>query len=161
MDLDSAIKKASEEAGYAPLKDEQKTCLTEFMKRRDLFAVLPTGYGKTACYVCLPSAFNFYQERPKEESSIIVVISPLTALIKDQVSNLTRRHISAGYVDAESSKDVENDVEKGRYDIVYMSPELMVTKWRGLFASAEYQKRLIGLIIDEAHCVIKWYVFTS
>ena len=38
-----------------------------------------------------------------------------------------------------------------------MSPEMLVSKWRTLFSTKEYQQRLVGLIIDKAHCVIKWY----
>jgi superfamily II DNA helicase RecQ len=59
--------------------------------------VLPTGFGKTACYTCIPIAYDIYHNIPKEDSSIIIVISPLTALIKDQVSGLLQRGLAAGY----------------------------------------------------------------
>jgi ATP-dependent DNA helicase RecQ len=76
--------------------------------------------------------------------------------MEDQVSNLVQRQILAGFVDANSSKEVEKNVMMGYYSVVYMSPELMITKWRNLFASEIYQKRLKGIIIDEAHCIVKW-----
>ena len=82
-----------------------------------------------------------------EESSIIVVISPLTALIKE------KRGVCC---DPDSEVAIKNDVNKGVFNIVFMSPELLVGKWRSLFVSDIYKKRLVGLIVDEAHCVIKW-----
>ena len=83
MDIESAIVKAAEELRYAPLKAEQQRCISEFLRGKDIFIVLPTGFGKTICYACLPRAFDLYLGKACEESSIIVVISPLTALIKD------------------------------------------------------------------------------
>ena len=62
----------------------------------------------------------------------------------------------AGFLDAESSPEVKQNVVNGLYSILFLSPELMVNKWRSLLSSPVYQKRLVGLIIDEAHCVVKW-----
>ena len=50
---------------------------------RDVFAVLPTGYGKSLCYACLPVMFDMLEP---EKRSIVIVVSPLTAIIQDQVS---------------------------------------------------------------------------
>ena len=83
------------------------------------------------------------------------MVSPLTTLIKDQVDHLSK-YISVGYVDAESTPDVKANVIKGNYSILYLSPELLVTTWTNLFSNSEYQERLVGLVIDEAHCVVKW-----
>ena len=57
----------------------------KFAMGRDVFAVLPNGFGKTLCYQCLPGVFNQICFDGKEHCSIIVVISPLIAIIKDQV----------------------------------------------------------------------------
>ena len=81
----------------------------------------------------------------------MIVISPLTALIKDQVSGLTKHGLSCGYIDAESSADVKIAVNNGQYNIVFMSPELLVGKWRNILGSEIYKKCLLGLIVDEAH----------
>lgn len=156
MEISAAVCRAAEKLHYSPLKDEQTQCVTEFLKGKDVFCILPTGYGKTACFACIPVAFDIWHNKPSGESSIIVVISPLTALIKDQVTALTRRGVSSGYVDVDTEADVKSAVNKGEYNIVFMSPELQVGKFRRLLGSVVYQKRLVGLIIDEAHCVIKW-----
>lgn len=87
--------------------------------------------------------------------AIIIVVSPLTALIKDNVSTLTERNISVGYVDANSDEESKSHVRKGMYSIVFMSPELLVEKWRNLLMTPVYQERLVRLMIDEAHCVVK------
>jgi ATP-dependent DNA helicase RecQ len=156
---ESAVLKAAEQLSFSPLKLEQKICIEEFIKGRDVFVILPTGFGKTVCYACAPLAYDIYHKKPKEEQSILIVISPLTSLIKDQVSNLNKHYISAGYIDAESNCDMREAVLKGRYRIVLMSPEMLMGKWRSLLMNPVYQKQLIGLIIDEAHCVIKWWVW--
>lgn len=149
MDVELATQKAAEEAKYWPLKEDQ---IKHFVRGKNVFVVLPTGYGKSACYACLPRAIDFHKNRlSKEDSSIIVVVSPLTALIKDQVENL-----SAGYIDIDSTAATKQDVHSGSYNVLFMSPEMLVSNWRSLFSSKIYQKRLVGLIIDEAHCVIKW-----
>ena len=57
------------------------------MKGRDVFAVLPTGYGKSLCYGCLPLVFDRLHDG--EERSIVVVVSPLIAIMKDQASSVT------------------------------------------------------------------------
>ena len=56
--------------------------IANFLEGNDVFTVLPTRYGKSLCYTCLPVAFNLMNET---EGSIIVVITPLTAIMKDQV----------------------------------------------------------------------------
>lgn len=74
----------------------------------------------------------------------------MTALITDQVHSLVSRNVPAGFLDAESSSAVKQNVVNGLYSILFMSPELMVNKWRSLFSSNVYQTRLVGLVIDEA-----------
>ena len=82
----------------------------------------------------------------------------MTALICDQVADLFCNGVSAGYIDADSTKEVKENVAKGFYSILFMSPEQLVDRWRSLFVSSAYKSRLVGVIIDEAHCVVKWFV---
>ena len=67
------------------IKQEQLEVVVKFAMGRDVFAVLPTGFGKTLCYQCLPGVFNQICFDGKEHCSIKVVISPLIAIMKDQV----------------------------------------------------------------------------
>ena len=151
--LDKAIVEAACSQGFPLLKEEQAL---EFMLGKDVFAILPTGYGKTTCFSCLPFAFNLYENRSQDNNAIIIVISPLTALIRDQVQGLLKRNVNAGYLCSESTADVIQNVRDGAYSIVYMSPELLVEKWRSLFSTLVYKNRFVGLIVDEANCVVKW-----
>jgi len=81
--IKSAVDKAAEHLGYREVKDLQWKVIFEVMSGRDVFAVLPTGYGKSLCYGCLPLAFDELYKPAKP--SIVCVISPLTAIIEDQV----------------------------------------------------------------------------
>ena len=64
------------------LKQEQLDVIVQFALGKDVFAVLPTGYGKSLCYECLPKVFN---EINKANTAIVIVLSPLIAIMKDQV----------------------------------------------------------------------------
>ena len=79
----SAIDKAARTLGYDVIKELQLKVIKEVIKGKDVFAVLPTGYGKSLCYGCLPLAFDEIYK--PQEPSIVCVISPLTAIIEDQV----------------------------------------------------------------------------
>ena len=71
--------------GYSTLKDRQKEVLVNFLFGNDVFAVLPTGYGKSLCYICLPKAMDVLHSTV---GSIVVVVTPLIAIINDQVCYL-------------------------------------------------------------------------
>ena len=70
--------------GYANVRDQQLRVVSNFVRGSDVFAVLPTGYGKSLCYALLPSMFDRLLGK---DDSIVVVITPLTAIINDQVSS--------------------------------------------------------------------------
>ena len=82
--IESAVVSASAELGYASLKEKQKVVITKFVHGNDVFAALPTGYGKSLCYGCLPPVFDNLRST---HGSIVVVVSPLSALMKDQVES--------------------------------------------------------------------------
>ncbi len=109
----------------------------------------------------LPEAFD--QLRcVKDEStrSIVLVVSPLIALMKDQVRAMRERDVTAVYA-GEVDDDVEADICTGEYQLVYMSPEALLNddRWRDMLSNSVYQENLVALVVDEAHCVKKWYVF--
>ncbi len=82
-ELASVAEAAAKKLGYLTLKVKQEDVIISFLKGRDVLAILPTGYGKSLCYSCLPHAFDLLSG---QLGSLIVVVSPLTALIRDQVS---------------------------------------------------------------------------
>lgn len=82
VDLSKLIETAAKELGYDHLKPEQERIIASFLKGEDVFGILPTGFGKSLCYACLPKIYD----RMSTGLSVIVIITPLTAIIKDQVS---------------------------------------------------------------------------
>ena len=83
QELESAIMQASQQLGYATIRPDQNTAIKSFMEGRDVFICLPTGSGKSLCFSVLPYAFDYLHKRV---GSIVIVVSPLIALMKDQVS---------------------------------------------------------------------------
>ena len=79
-------KVATEAIGYQNLKDKQREVIVNFVKGNDVFAVLPTSYGKGLCYTCLPIVYDCLLGT---EGSIVLVVTPLIAIIKDQVTYIT------------------------------------------------------------------------
>ena len=156
--IDKAVRMATAELGYASLKDKQIQVVTEFASGRDVFAALPTGYGKSLCYGCLPRVFDKLRSI---KGSIVVVVSPLSALMKDQVASFEKRGISAALVtsdcDTESEK-MKTGVVEGRYPLVFISPEQLIgrERFRSMCQNECYLEKLVALVIDEAHCVKKW-----
>ena len=79
-----SVTEAAKELGYPVMKPEQLDVVVAFVQGRDVFAILPTGFGKSLCYACLPGAFDKISKK-KQGYSIIVVVTPLLAIMKDQV----------------------------------------------------------------------------
>ncbi len=82
--------------GYT-LKPEQKACIVQFASGNDVFVSLPTGYGKSLCYTLLPLVFDLL--RGVKGKSIVMVVSPLLALMKDQVRSITEKILTQLLID--------------------------------------------------------------
>ena len=83
MDVDRAIQAACLKLGYSSLRKEQEQAVKNFVGGKDIFLSVPTGGGKSLCYAILPWVFDALKHR--NGSSIVIVVSPLIALMKDQV----------------------------------------------------------------------------
>ena len=150
----TAIAAAAQDLGFSQLTSQQSLVLHEFLSSKDVFVCLPTGSGKSLCYWVLPGAFDKLR---RTRESIVLVVSPLMALMKDQVANLKARGVKAVYVGEKCDMD---RVYEGSYPIVFISPEALLTdsKWRDVLVSEVYQRHLMVVVVDEAHCVKKWWV---
>ena len=84
VDVQSVATKAMQDLRYDSIKSEQLEIVTSALRGRDVFGVLPTGFGKSLCFACLP--FAYYKLYPAKEASIVLVVSPLTVIMKDQAS---------------------------------------------------------------------------
>ncbi len=78
-----AQQQAVRQLGYTDLKPEQLQVVAGIVDGRDVFAVLPTGFGKSLCFACLPLVFDLLM--PDGEPSIVLAVTTLTAIMKDQV----------------------------------------------------------------------------
>lgn len=157
-DHHKAISAAATSLGYT-LKPEQERGLQEFVAGKDVFISLPTGFGKSLCYILLPRIFDTLRE--VDRKSITLVVSPLIALMKDQVATITALGLSATYVTDKKSMthSVRQGLRNGEYQITFVSPEALFlsTEWRNILSSDIYREHLVGFVIDEAHCIKKWY----
>ena len=155
VDLEAIVSSAVAQLGYDSVKPEQKAALLAFLRGRDVFVSLPTGHGKSLCYAALPAAFDSLRRSPSQS---IVVVSPLIALMKDQVATLSGRGLSVGCVTSESSVAEKDKVSNGQYQLVLFSPEalLSVRRWREMLRDETYTSRIVAFVVDEAHCVKKW-----
>ena len=91
-DTDTIILQATQRLGYPSLRENQYKAVFSFLNGNDVFVILPTGSGKSLCFAVLRFAFDDLHGRV---GSIVIVISPLIALMKDQVSLLCYTHINA------------------------------------------------------------------
>ena len=161
--LNRCITLAVEALGYEKATHEQRETVKNFVHGRDVFVSLPTGAGKSVCYAALPLVFDNIRAQSDEETtcnpSIVVCVSPLSALMLDQVAKFTARGLKTAHV-GKIQKDlkVRVDVEEGKYQLVFMSPEALLLNltWREMFRSSIYRQNLAGLIVDEAHLVENW-----
>uniref|UniRef100_A0A1X7SJP4 Helicase ATP-binding domain-containing protein n=1 Tax=Amphimedon queenslandica TaxID=400682 RepID=A0A1X7SJP4_AMPQE len=77
----------------------------------------------------------------------------------DQVQSLKDHGIRAGHIDSDSAIDIKEMAHSGAYNILFISPEMLVGKGKEIVRNDVFKKNLVGLIIDEAHCVVKWLVY--
>lgn len=133
--------------GYDRFRPMQEEIVSEALAGRDVLAILPTGGGKSICFQ-VPAMM-----RP----GICLVVSPLIALMKDQVQNLRDRGIPAlavysGMTYREIDITLDNAVY-GDYKFLYVSPERLRTE---LFQTRLSRMNVNFIVVDEAHCISQW-----
>ncbi|MHB9134541.1 MAG: DNA helicase RecQ [Armatimonadota bacterium] len=133
--------------GYDKFRGYQEEIITHLAEGGDAFVLMPTGSGKSLCYQ-LPALL-----RP----GVGVVVSPLIALMQDQVDALRQLGVKAAFLNstlsAEEAREVERQVQTGALDLVYVAPERLLME-RTLSLLEHSPVALFA--IDEAHCVSQW-----
>ncbi len=134
--------------GYAEFRPGQPEVISAVLAGRDTLAVMPTGGGKSLCYQ-VPALLV--------DGGLTVVVSPLLALMKDQVDALTRAGVAAAAVNStvprEEQAETMGNAVAGRLQLLYVAPERFGD---GAFMAALRQARVALLAIDEAHCISQW-----
>ena len=115
-----------------------------FSSLSDVFVSLPTGSGKSLCFCLLPEAFDFVWQRIDSTQSVVVVVSPLIALMQGQVramKELGPKAVYAGMVNDEP----ELSIYSGDFQLVFSSPESLIMdgRWRDMLLGSVYQERLV------------------
>lgn len=147
--------------GLTELKDEQQKALFYLLSGKDVFVNLPTGFGKSLIYQLSPlvaEELSRRHQKGKIRSGIVLVISPLVSLIKDQVKGLQQRGIKASFIGAGQEEANFKEIVNGEMNIVYSSPEAMLAndRWREMIFSQVYQENVVAVAVDEAHCITHW-----
>lgn len=146
--MQEALKVLKKNFGFENFRKPQGEIVDSILSGRDTLAIMPTGGGKSLCYQ-LP-ALMF-------ESGVTLVVSPLIALMKDQVDSLKERGIPAAMINSSQSWDEQREVlselSRGTLKLAYVSPE----RFRASsFTRALSDVKVALLAIDEAHCISQW-----
>jgi ATP-dependent DNA helicase RecQ len=131
------------------LKKEQENVINEILLGNDVIGLLPTGYGKSLCYI-LP---------PLLKRKVMIVISPLISLMDEQCNKLLEKGINACALNTNNNNkgnDIKN-ITSGKIKIVFMSPEYLINGYGLDLANQLIKNELLGfLAVDECHCVSVW-----
>ncbi|XP_035658335.1 probable ATP-dependent DNA helicase RecS [Branchiostoma floridae] len=158
--IDEAISSVlTEVEGISELKREQRDALKAFVGGEDVLALLPTGFGKSLIYQLVPGVCKKLAETEGSslfhgvDKPIVIVVSPLVALMEDQVKEAPKFGVLASQLGKNNEEILQGNVE-----LVFGSPEswLLNDKWRDMLASPVYRKNLVGIVVDEVHVTYKW-----
>src|SRR6516165_8447382 len=144
IDIEQTLR---ERFGLEQFRPGQRAVIESVLQGRDVLCVMPTGGGKSLCYQ-LPALLL---------PGLTLVVSPLIALMKDQVDALGQRGIRATLLNSTLDPAEQRarilEIEAGQYDIVYVAPERFRSS-RFVAAMARVQPTLLA--VDEAHCISEW-----
>jgi ATP-dependent DNA helicase RecQ len=133
--------------GFGDFRPGQQEAISRLLKGQSVLAVFPTGSGKSLCYQCPALMFD----------GLTVVISPLIALMKDQIDFLRSHDIPAARLDSSLSRaetlEVFKELNGGRLRILYVSPERLGNE---RFLHDMSRREISLLAVDEAHCISQW-----
>src|SRR5437016_8296673 len=133
--------------GYDQFRPLQEDVIRALLDGRDAFVLMPTGAGKSLCYQ-LPALL---------EDGVTVVISPLIALMKDQVDALQARGIPCTFINSSLTPPEigrrQASVARGEVKLLYIAPERLATSG---FLTLLHTTQVTRFVVDEAHCISEW-----
>ena len=133
--------------GHGSFLPLQEAIIDSVLAGRNSLVIMPTGSGKSICYQ-LPALFL---------DGLTLVVSPLIALMKDQVDALCAKGVRAAFINStmtpSEQRSVQTDISQGALDILYVAPERLATPQ---FKDFLHTLKLGLIAIDEAHCISEW-----
>jgi len=151
MDTSSAHQILRDTFGYTAFRGAQQAIVEHVIAGGDALVLMPTGGGKSLCYQ-IPALVR---------AGVGVVVSPLIALMQDQVDALKQLGVSAAFLnsslDADAAREVSRQLLRGELKLLYVAPERLMTEGFLHLLERLQQENKLGLFaIDEAHCVSQW-----
>jgi len=141
------IDEVKERLGITNFRSHQEEIINLLLNGGSCLVIMPTGMGKSLCYQ-IPALLS---------EGLTIVISPLIALMYDQVSALREKKIQATFINSSLSKEIRlkryEELEAGDYKILYITPERFRSK---SFCEILKKRKISFLAIDEAHCISQW-----
>ncbi|HLO49495.1 MAG TPA: ATP-dependent DNA helicase RecQ [Kamptonema sp.] len=135
--------------GYEDFRPPQGEIIRSLLSGKDALIIMPTGGGKSICFQ-LPALL---------QTGLTLVVSPLVALMENQVQELRDRNLPAGLIhsqlSAQQRKQTLQALQQNQLRLLYLSPETLLSKpvWEII---TQPQIQINGLILDEAHCLVQW-----
>ncbi|EIW55821.1 P-loop containing nucleoside triphosphate hydrolase protein [Trametes versicolor FP-101664 SS1] len=146
------IEESKKRAGLTPYP-EQLDLAECMLLGLDSTTIAGTGWGKT-----LPFVLPLFA--PQSRGKIIIIVSPLNSLEADQATRFRKMNISTAVVNGETqTPELLDDIAQGKYSVVIIGPKLLTERqstFRTLLSNAKFTKRVLALVVDEAHCIAQW-----
>jgi ATP-dependent DNA helicase RecQ len=151
MTYSSAQHCLQEVFGYTSFRGEQEAIVDHIVSGGDALVLMPTGGGKSLCYQ-LPALLR---------DGVAIIVSPLIALMQDQVDTLQQLGVSAAFLnsslDAQEADAISDQLMQGNLKILYVAPERLLTgNFQYLLEQLDSRVAIALFAIDEAHCVSQW-----
>ena len=148
--MQAAHSRLNEVFGHSEFRGLQETVIEDLLNQKNVLLLMPTGMGKSLCYQLPARLFS-------EAGGLTVVVSPLIALMKDQVDALIQKNFKVCFInsslDSGEKKSRYRKLAQKQYEIIYVTPE----RFRNAeFREALAQNQVALLAIDEAHCISSW-----
>jgi ATP-dependent DNA helicase RecQ len=140
--------------GHRSFRGPQAEIIERTLLGKHSLIIMPTGMGKSLCFQ-VPAIAQAKQ--PSEKPGLTLVISPLIALMKDQVDALVRKEVSATFINSSLEREQREHryrgIADGRWDLLYVTPERFQ---KAEFVEVLSRRNIDLLAIDEAHCISQW-----